>query len=225
MSKKQPATQLTAPRRAEADSPLSILVGAFVGCLVISQVLAVKLAGAHLPGLGEIVFPAGVVAYAATYLCTDVISECYGKAASNRAVVAGLAANLVMLGMIQIALLFPAASFWQKGEAFSSVVGASSRVTIASLAAYLVSQFHDVWLFHWLRDRTRNRHLWLRNNVATMLSQTLDTSIFITIAFYGQAPVGRLIIGQLLVKWAVALLDTPFVYLLVALVGSRGRGR
>ncbi|MCH8010545.1 MAG: queuosine precursor transporter [Candidatus Marinimicrobia bacterium] len=94
-------------------------------------------------------------------------------------------------------------------------MGSTTRITIASIIAYLISQFHDVWLFHLLKKRFKHRHLWLRNNISTFLSQTLDTNIFIIIAFYGDRTLLPLIGGQLVVKWLMTVADTPFVYLLV----------
>ena len=86
---------------------------------------------------------------------------------------------------------------------------------MASFIAYLISQFHDVWAFHFWKNKTNDRHLWLRNNLSTAVSQFLDSFIFITIAFYGVMPIWPLIMGQWIIKIAIALLDTPVVYLVV----------
>jgi uncharacterized integral membrane protein (TIGR00697 family) len=92
---------------------------------------------------------------------------------------------------------------------------------IASLVAYLCSQYHDVWAFHFWRRVTNARFLWLRNNASTIVSQLLDSVVFITIAFYGRMPVVPLILGQWVVKVGIAVLDTPLVYLLVYLLRQR----
>jgi hypothetical protein len=92
---------------------------------------------------------------------------------------------------------------------------------VASLTAYLFSQYHDVWAFHFWKRVTTERFLWLRNNASTIVSQLLDSVVFITIAFYGSLPVMPLIFGQWVVKVGIALLDTPFVYLLVYVVRRR----
>lgn len=198
-----------------------LLIGGFVGCLVVSQFLAFKLAGVRLPVMGEMIFPAGVISYSLTFLFTDLLSECYGKRASVRAVAAGLFANLLLLGFFQIASLLPDASIWHDGESFHATLGITTRITYASIAAYLVSQSLDIFIFHRLRDRTRGKQLWLRNNVATMTAQSIDTLIFITIAFYGTGPIVKLLIGQILLKWVIALIDTPLVYFFTAIIGPR----
>jgi uncharacterized integral membrane protein (TIGR00697 family) len=114
--------------------------------------------------------------------------------------------------LIQFALWLPAAPFWNQEDAFRSTLGMTPRIIVASLAAYLSSQFHDVWLYNLLKDRMHGKHLWLRNNLATMLSQLIDSVVFIVIAFYGIMPVWPMIIGQWTVKVALALCDTPLVY-------------
>jgi len=184
-----------------------------VGSLVISQVLAAKIAAIPLPVFGLLIFPAGAVAYAATFVITDIISETWGKAAAQRAVWAGFFVNILVLLLILIARLLPAAPFWDGEAGWTKVVGSTARITIASLIAYLISQTNDIWLFHLIRRRTGGRFLWLRNNIATIISQLLDTAIFITLAFYGTMPIINMIIGMLIIKWTIALLDTPVVYL------------
>ena len=87
---------------------------------------------------------------------------------------------------IYIAVNWTAAPFaLDFSESFKSVLGIVPRVTLASMVAYLISQHHDIFAFHWWKDRTKGKHLWLRNTASTMVSQAIDTGIFITIAFYG----------------------------------------
>jgi uncharacterized integral membrane protein (TIGR00697 family) len=102
-------------------------------------------------------------------------------------------------------------------------MGSTSRIIIASFIAYLVSQFHDVWAFHFWKKITGGRHLWLRNNFSTAVSQFIDSSLFITVAFYGVMPVWPLIWSQWLVKLAIAFLDTPIIYGIVWLLRKKFR--
>ena len=201
---------------APAGAALIVLTALFVGALTIAAVLAAKIIV-----VGPFAVPAGVLAYSITFACTDVVSEIYGRARAQQVVLAGLATLVVVLVLIQLALLWPAAPFWQQGPAFEAVLASGSRIVLASIAAYVVSQLADVYLFAWLRARTGGRQLGLRNNVATMLSQLLDSAIFVTIAFAGVFPVLPVIFGQWAVKLAIALLDTPVVYLAVALLRRR----
>ena len=190
--------------------PLLLLSGIFCACLVAAAVLAAKIVR-----IGPVSVPAGVFAYCITFVCADVISEIWGRPCANMVVLTGFIGLGLTFLLIRLALWSPAAEFWTREEAFQSVLGMTPRIIAASLAAYVLSQFHDVWLYTLLKDRTRGRHLWLRNNAATMLSQLIDTVVFITIAFYGVMPVWPLIIGQWSVKVALALCGTPLVYMTV----------
>ena len=86
---------------------------------------------------------------------------------------------------------------------------------IGGWTSYAVSQHLDVWIFHKIKEKTKGKHLWLRNNVSTLISQFIDTLIFITIVFYGVCPLWNAIFGQYIIKVIIALLDTPIVYLAV----------
>jgi uncharacterized integral membrane protein (TIGR00697 family) len=187
--------------------PLLLLSGIFCACLVAAAVLAAKIVS-----IGPVSVPAGVFAYCLTFVCADVISEIWGRRYANMVVLVGLIGLACTFLLIRLALWWPAATFWDQEDAFRGVMGMTPRIIAASLAAYLLSQFHDVWLYTLLKDRMRGRHLWLRNNLATILSQLIDSVAFITIAFYGVMPVCPLIVGQWSVKVVLALCDTPLVY-------------
>ncbi len=190
-----------------------LLVSFFSGALVISAVLAVKTVA--MVGL---VFPAGVLAYALTFPVTDVIGEIWGRRTANRVVLAGFITLCLVFFLIAAAIKLPRAPFWGEEEAFRKILGQSLRIIVASLTAYLISQFHDVWAFHYWRRMTGEKWLWLRNNLSTMVSQLVDTAVFISIAFWGIAPVGRMMGGQYLAKVVIAVLDTPLVYGIVWVV-------
>lgn len=198
------------------EKPFVVLVAIFIGGLTIASVLANKI----LSVFGLFV-PAGVVAYSITFIATDTISEIWGKVRAQWVVFSGFVALIVVLVLINLAVVLPAAPFWENQQAFETVLQSTSRIIIASFIAYLVSQFHDVWAFHFWKKVTHEKHLWLRNNLSTMVSQLLDTVIFIIIAFYGIQPVWQLIFGQYIVKLAIAVVDTPLVYLLVHYVRRR----
>jgi len=190
---------------------LIVLNGFFVMSLLVSNVTASKIIS-----IGNLIVPAAVVAYAITFLCTDVIGELYGKEEANKTVRLGFILQLFSIGLLYIAIKLPPAPFMiEYNEVFQQVLGQSLRVVIASLIAYTISQFNDVYIFHKLKDMHGSKHKWLRNNLSTITSQLIDTSIFITIAFYGIVPnLWALILGQFTIKVVLALLDTPFFYLL-----------
>ncbi|MBA7503889.1 queuosine precursor transporter [subsurface metagenome] len=199
-----------------------LLIAIFVGGLVIAGVLASKIV--NIAGL---IVPGGVFAYSITFPITDIICEVWGKKKGKYVVFSGFITLLVVLALIRLTLIFPKASFWTGEEAFTKILGGTSRIIIASFIAYLVSQYHDVWAFHFWRKVTKGKHLWLRNNASTFVSQFIDTVVFITIAFYGVMPVFTLIKGQYIIKLLIALLDTPIVYFGVWLIrrGKRDEDR
>ena len=195
---------------APGDRAFIILLSIFIGSITIASVLASKIIDVF-----GLFMPAGVLAYSITFICTDVISEIWGKKRANATVLGGFIALLCVLLLVQLSLGWPKAPFWTNEAAFNSILGSTSRIIVASFIAYLISQFHDVWAFHFWKKVTKERHLWLRNNLSTAVSQFFDTFIFITIAFYGVMPIGSLIFGQWIVKMTIALLDTPVIYLVV----------
>lgn len=185
----------------------------FVGLLLISNILGVKLF--HI---GEFVLPAAVVVYVATYLITDVIGEVYGKEAARQTVQAGFFTQIIALVFIFIAIQLPAAPVFGAQAEFEQILGGSFRVILASLVSFFISQNLDVTIFHRLKAMHGEKKLWLRNNASTMTSQLVDTILFISVAFWGIVPFDVLIgmvLTQYVFKLCVALIDTPFAYLLV----------
>ncbi len=193
-----------------------ILISIFVGSITIASVLATKIINVF----GFFV-PAGVLAYSITFICTDVISEIWGKKRANQTVIGGFITLLFVLILVRISLIWPKAPFWDQEAAFQTILGSTSRIIIASFIAYLASQFHDVWAFHFWKKLTKDRHLWLRNNLSTAVSQFIDSFLFITIAFYGVMPIWPLILGQWVIKFAIAVLDTPVIYFVVWYIRER----
>lgn len=189
------------------------LSGLFVAVLTISNIIANKIVS-----VGIWIVPAAIFAYPITFALTDIISEIYGKKAAKQVVWLGLWANVLLVGFVQLAIYLPPAPFYQLNDAFKNVLGGTFRIVIASLIAYLVSQSHDVWAFHMWKKLTKGKHLWLRNNASTMVSQLIDSVLFISIAFYGIVPNNvliNMILSQYSIKLIIALIDTPFVYLVV----------
>ena len=198
---------------------LSVLATLFVTCLITANIITVKLISVW----GWIV-PAGVIAYPLTFLFTDVITELYGKKVASRVVWLGFGASILMVILVVGAKLLTPASFWEGQAAYDSILGMVPRIVLASMIAYLVSQHHDVFAFSFWRQKTKSRFLWLRNNASTMVSQAMDTALFITIAFWGIVPnsvLVNMLVTQYVIKLAIAALDTPFCYLLVYLLKNK----
>ncbi len=164
----------------------------------------------------------GNVMFASTYLITDILSENEGKEAATKAVWIGVFTSVIMLLFTQYWLLYEPASADWVSEHIRAIFGTTPRMLLASFTGYVTSQRFDVWLYHKLWDYTtkktgeRKGFLWLRNNLATLVSQMLNTVIFTLIAFWGWYDTKTLIsimISSYVVFIFTSLIDTPAVYL------------
>ena len=167
----------------------------------------------------------GNVVYGAIFLATDLLSEHYGKKEARKGVFIGFFVSLFYLSMTQMILLFKKNSNdWGASEAMDIIFSTSPSIVFASLIAYLISQLNDIWLFHFIKSKTNEKFLWLRNNLSTYSSQLFDSIIFSFLAFYlfplffntEQLPfqvIIQIVITTYLLKLIVAVIDTPFIYL------------
>ena len=159
----------------------------------------------------------GNIVYATGFLATDILSELYGKKESYKAVAIGFFSLLSMTALMQMALLFEPSASDIAQQSLSTIFSLMPRIALASLSAYLVSNLHDVWAFDlWRRLRPGRHTLWIRNNFSTIVSQLIDTVIFVAIAFWGVYPwqvLWQIALSTYLLKWVVAILDTPCIYL------------
>ncbi|OAQ51373.1 integral membrane-like protein [Natrinema mahii] len=214
------------------------LIGLFVTALVTAQLTASKVLAFELPVAlpitgAQLALPGAALAYALTFLASDCYTELYGRRAAQVLVNVGFVLNFVVLALVWSTIAAPAAPTSVDPGAFETALGASTNVVLGSLLAYVVSQNWDVLVFHRIREYTGPEKLWLRNIGSTASSQAIDTVIFVVVAFaVAPAVLGvgtvltpdlllSLIVGQYLLKLAIALLDTPVVYAIVSLVRSR----
>lgn len=186
------------------------IIGMFASLTVISNVIASKIVV-----FGPFTVPAAVLVYSTTFLLTDFLSEMYSEKEAIKAVFIGFLSNIVLVVSTWIAVQWQYAPFWGGQAAFESIFGLVPRIVLGSMIAYIISQNLDVKIFVFLKNK-HPKHLWIRNNTSTMVSQFVDTVIFITIAFYGTVSGNMLlslILGQYVVKWLIAVIDTPFLYI------------
>jgi uncharacterized integral membrane protein (TIGR00697 family) len=213
------------------------LVALFVTALVTAQLTATKLLSipfpVALPGIGpQIILPGAALAYAVTFFASDCHAELYGRRPTQVVVNVAFAMNFVVLALLGSTLAAPALDP-EFASTFEAALAPGVNVIAGSLLAYVVSQNWDVYAFDRLREYTDGDALWLRNVGSTATSQALDTVIFVTVAFYaaprlfGVGPafevptVIGLLVGQYLLKLAVAVVDTPFVYAVVGYLRDR----
>ncbi|MFD1094983.1 queuosine precursor transporter [Salegentibacter chungangensis] len=218
--------QLYIKDRLAAQRIYLILGALFIASLVVSNLIFQKFFSWDFFGIYTFEISVGILPYPITFLITDIISEVYGKKKANEIVTAGIFASLFSLLIIYAANGVPATNWSPVGnELFSKVFGATAIAVFASMVAYLLAQYIDIQLFHFWKRLTKGRHLWLRNNFSTFLSQFVDTFsvLFLLCSFNKIAweQFGALLLSGFLFKVLVAALDTPFLY--AAVFGLRRR--
>ena len=191
---------------------LSIFYG---GMVCIAGVL-----GNKQVALGPLAVEAGIFAFLLLVVTSSSVAELHGRSVANRLVLIGFVPLLVSLGLSLFVLRLPPSPQMDPARlsAFNTVMGGTPRIWIGGILAYGASTFLNVTIFSRLKGREGAHPLWLRAAVASVLSQIVDTLIFITIAFYSVFPIGELPLGQMLAKVTLsAVLVPPLVYLFVAL--------
>lgn len=237
-------TSLTPAQLSERrERVFLVLAGVFLSAMTLLNVIGIT----KFIQLGPLAVAVGVLPYPITFLCTDLISELYGKSRANFLVTVGLFINgfilLVMTAgqyatsvdpanmppwqILQLAQPIPLPSgdsLEGNVELFTVMYAMTSGAVTASMVAYITAQYCDVQLFHFWKRVTKGKHLWLRNNLSTLLSQLVDSVMVVTVTFGAVFLRGEIGFQTLLVlvasnygfKAAVALLDTIPLYILVA---------
>lgn len=165
--------------------------------------------------------PVSILWYPLTFLITDIVSEIYGAKKARFLVIMGFSMSVVLLIFSLIGIVLPVASFYPLQSDYTNIFGPIWRLLFASMAAYLLAQMVDVKLFHFWKKLTKGKHLWLRNNGSTMISQLVDSFTVNFIFLYknpavftgGFEDVLELSLSVYLLKFIIAALDTPFCYL------------
>jgi uncharacterized PurR-regulated membrane protein YhhQ (DUF165 family) len=228
------------------ESTYTVLVGTFAVILVLTNIIGTKLfylfpggGPAWFNGGQPVTLTAGIITYPLTFLLTDVVSELWGKRKANLMVWLGFGTSFLMLGVLQLAVWLPASEIWgipgispldsglleREGIAGSDAMQAAYASTFqnprlllfASMLAYLVAQLFDVRLYHFWWRVTGGKHLWLRNNGSTIISQLVDTIIVNGIFLRWGLQLEWDVIAEIIFwvytcKIALAFVDTPLIY-------------
>ncbi len=219
-----------------------VLAGIFLCAMTLLNVIGIT----RFVQLGPMALAVGVLPYPLTFLCTDLICELYGKARANFLVTVGLGLNFFILGVLVLGNSIPEVPAenmppWQilqlaapvalpNGEVVEQSVGlyqliyaTTSGAVFASMMAYIAAQYCDVQLFHFWKRVTRGKHLWIRNNFSTLMSQMVDSIMVVSVTF-GAAflrdemtlqTLFMLVGSNYLFKATAALLDTGPLYIAV----------
>ena len=213
-------------RKSEVFTIFLILGSMFIAALVASNLIFQKFFYWNPFGLFQFELSVGILPYPITFLITDIISEIYGRKRANQVVIAGIFASFFSMTIILIANYVPAIDNSPiNDEIFSKVFGLSPIAVLASMLAYLFAQFIDIKIYHFWKQKTKGKHLWLRNNFSTFSSQFIDTITVITLlCLFEVLPwnlFSKLLISGFLFKILIAILDTPILYFIVYLFRTR----
>ncbi len=224
-----------------------VLAGLFLCAMTMLNIIGIT----RFIQLGPFALAVGVLPYPITFLCTDLISELYGRSRANFLVTVGLILNFFILGSMWLANLIPSVDPsnqppWQllhlaqdvalpngnvvsdQVELYTLMYSTTAGAVFASMMAYIAAQYCDVYLFHFWKNLTKGKHLWLRNNGSTIVSQGVDSFMVISVTFGAAFMAGTMTMATMLTlmgsnylfKLTVALIDTPFFYLGVHYLSS-----
>ena len=190
---------------------------------IIFSILLANIQGPKLTMVFGMQTSMAVILYSSIFFATDLLSEKYGRAEAQRAVMLGFAVSVMTVIITQLSLLYapssdPSTSEFalRVHEATVVLFDITPRFVFGSLLAYLISQSFDVWVFHRIKQLTQDRHLWLRNTGSTLLSQAIDTLIYGLVVWWGIVDLTtalQLAAAKYVFKFVIAVLDTPFIYL------------
>lgn len=193
---------------------LQILFGLFISFLIAMNVL-----GAKIITIGPLSTSVAFLIVPWSFLVTDIVEEVYGKKVARQWVISGVIALFTFLLFMLLFVALPPASRFSQNHEYTTIFGTSARIVAASITAFLLSQFHDVWSFAFWKRETHNKMLWLRTNAATLVSIVIDTFVFMFLAFYKVTPeftfsfVLALSIPYLIFKLVWGIISSPLVYI------------
>lgn len=204
------------PQTAPSSIPMSLFALAvfYGGMVCIAGVL-----GNKQVALGPLAVEAGIFAFLLLVVTSSAVAELHGRSIAKRLVLLGFVPLIISVLLSLIVLAIPPSPDMdpERLRAFDTMMSGTPRIWIGGITAYGVSTFLNVTIFARLKAREGAGLLWLRAGIASVLSQIVDTLIFITIAFYGVFPITELLVGQMLAKVVLsAVLVPPAVYLFVA---------
>ena len=193
------------------DVGLIALVSIFISSLITSTLI-----GSKLFVLGPFTLSAGILVFPFTFLSLDVIADCYGRATANATIKVSIVIQLFALFFVWLGGWLPPSPLRHLGGAYQKMFSLAPRMVLASIAAFFISQLFDVSVFLSVKEKTKGQQLWLRTNIATLISQAIDTTVFSIVFLGGVIPAYEILKAGLMVycaKILLGLINTPFVYL------------
>jgi queuosine precursor transporter len=176
--------------------------------------------GTKIVAIGPLTVEAGIFAFLQLVVLSSAIAELHGTTIANRLVRYGFIPLILSAVLIQLVIALPAPDFWKNQAAFVTILGQGSRMMVAGLISYGISQTLNVALFDRLKAGTGNL-VWLRGMIAAVASQIVDTVLFVTIAFYGVFPITPLLISAIIAKMVLSIVMVPPLIQLAVSFGQK----
>ena len=168
--------------------PFMLLAILFNVCLIASNLLETKVIQ-----VGGITATAGLLIFPISYIINDCIAEVWGYKKARLIIWSGFAMNFLVVGFAQLAVMLPAAPFWEGEESFNFVFGMAPRIVFASLCAFLVGSFINAYVMSRMKVASKGKHFSARAVISTLLGESADSLIFFPIAFAGVIPTNELL--------------------------------
>jgi queuosine precursor transporter len=176
--------------------------------------------GTKIVAIGPLTVEAGIFAFLQLVVLSSAVSELHGSEVANKLVRYGFIPLILSALLIQLVIALPPADFWKQQDAFQGILGQGSRLMLAGLISYGISQTLNVALFDRLRAGT-GKMVWLRGGIAAVVSQIVDTGIFLTIAFFGVLPLVPLLISGITAKVILSIIMVPPLIQLAVTFGRK----
>lgn len=189
-----------------------LLMAIYVACIIITNVLVFKIAAYDL-GVATIYATAPTLIYAVNFLIADIVNERFGRKETLKMIGVAAFIQICVAVFTWIAVSLPSAPFWTGQEVYAQMFGGTLRVAAAQVLTFVAVESLDAYVFHYFREMTGGKHLWMRGLFSTIPAMLLDTVIFFTLAFYGVMPIVPVITAVVILKWIVGVIDTPFLYI------------
>lgn len=195
------------------------LTALFVTCLIVANILAVKLIDVF-----GMTLPAGIIIFPLSYIVGDVLTEVYGYRQMRRVIWLGFGCNALLVVALELGRILPSSSFWMGQAAYEQTLGQTPRILLASFLAYLVGGFANSFLLAKMKVATNGRWLWMRTTGSTLVGEGLDSLIFVSVAFIGTMP-GYALAASITTQWMAKTLyevvAMPVTYIVVGFLKTR----
>ncbi len=203
--------------KKQSFSPLFLFLGIlFTTSLLISNILAVKIIQ-----IFSFSAPAGVLIFPIAYILNDIIVEVYGFNKAKFIIWLGFLMNILMLIFFTLSISLPSSPFWEHQEAYQLILGSTPRIVFASLMAYILGNFMNALIMSKMKVLFAGKSFSARAILSTLFGESLDSTVFITIAFIGIFPIKVIlimIVTQALIKTAYEIIILPITMFLVSKV-------